>query len=123
MPQAMWLFCCLLAQTSAKPYVEVRRRLRHLPLIQQRHGLAELVQLARAASAGLEMLIYFGRDRVQAGGQFRHQFANFIAFHDNILHTNSFSCTRKVSYARNNSDLMADSLSFKTSAIWRYSIC
>ena len=40
--------------------------------------------------------------------------SHFI-FH--FLYTNSFSCSRSVSYARNNKDFVADSLSFKTSAI------
>ena len=54
-----------------------------------------MLQLACTVGAALEMLIHFRRDRDQSGGQVRHQFANFVAFHNCFLHTNSLSCPRK----------------------------
>ena len=52
--------------------------------------------------------------------QIRHCFENFVALHKPLpCYTNSFSCSRNVSYARNSNDFVADSLNFNTSAICR----
>src|SRR5262249_31602938 len=107
-----------LAQAGLQPNVEIRGRFARVPFIQQRHGLAKGFQLGGAVAADTQVLLYVGRQPAQAGSQIRHQLANLVALDDCFLHTNSFSCSRKVSYARNSSDLVADSLSFKTSPIW-----
>ena len=80
-------FCHLLAQASLQPHVEVRRRLRNLPLIEQRHGRAHRFQLFRTSSATFQMLAFIHRGLAESSGHLGHPFSNFIAFHNRFPFT------------------------------------
>src|ERR1019366_5675588 len=116
------------AQTRLEAGVEIRRRFGRLPFIEQRHGLLKLPQMGGTGGTGCDVVFDLRRCRAHASGScyIRQQFPNLIAIHTAFLYfpeTNSFSCSRKVSYARYSNDLVADSLSFSTLAIWRKPIC
>ena len=64
---------------SLQPHVKVLRRLRSLPLVQQRHGSAHLFQLFRTRSASRQMLALVRCGRSESCGHIGHPFANVIA--------------------------------------------
>src|SRR5579863_2400713 len=96
-----------------EPRKKIRGRLRGLPLIQQCHGLAQRFKLTGAIAA-LSYVSCHRRVGLTFGQQLNQIFPYIIT-----VHTKSLSRSRNVSYARNSSDLVADSLNFRTVAISR----
>jgi hypothetical protein len=75
------LFRGFFAQSRVQSSIEVRRWLRRLPFIEQRHCLTELAKHPRALGAGSEMGVDLRRGSGKPGGQVRKLFANFNALH------------------------------------------
>src|SRR5690348_363038 len=74
--------CHLFTQACLKTHVEIRRRLRRLPFIQQCHGGLHRLQLFRTHTAAGQMITLFRCDLAETSGHIRHPFTNLFAFHN-----------------------------------------
>src|SRR5579872_63150 len=74
--------CHFLTQASLEPHIEIGRRLRRLPLVQQSHCRLHGFQLFRTATASGQMLSFVRAEVAEPSRHIRHPFTNFVAFHN-----------------------------------------